>query len=210
MKPVEFITKHNLDRDNFSHDHFIQDFTFEFMTLLEVGKAKENIKGYDNAVRAIRAKWDAINKRVGGKMPEKLWSYFYATVVANMREEIFPEEMKKRREDAEKKRRFREENRRWQREENRRWQREWQREWGFESIFGDFFKEFLGRILNNVVEDPTEHFATLGISDSASAEEVKAAFRKKALEHHPDRGGDRKMFEKCVDAKNRILAFLES
>lgn len=200
MKPVEFITKHGLDRDHFSHDHFIQDFTFEFLTLLEVGKAKENIKGYDNAVRAIRAKWDAIKKRVGNKLPEKIWNYFYATVVAKMQEEMFPEEMAKRREEAERRRKFREENRRWEREQSK--------QWGYESIFGDFFKEFFNRILNSVVEDPTEHFVTLGIDDSANAEEVKAAFRKKALEHHPDMGGDRKMFEKCVDAKNRILAFL--
>lgn len=200
MKPVEFIEKHGLDRGNFSHDHFIQDFTFEFMILLEVGKAKENIKGYDNAVRAIRAKWDAINKRVGNKMPEKLWNYFYATVVAKMREEIFPEEMKQRRKEEERRKRFR--------EEQKRWERSYSREWGFESLFGDFFKEFLGRLLNSHVEDPTEHFATLGLDDTANADEVKVAFRKKALEHHPDRGGDRRMFEKCVDAKNRILAFL--
>jgi curved DNA-binding protein CbpA len=34
------------------------------------------------------------------------------------------------------------------------------------------------------------HYATLGVPRDASATEIKAAFRKLASEHHPDRGGD--------------------
>ena len=37
---------------------------------------------------------------------------------------------------------------------------------------------------------PLSPRAILEVGDDASLEEVKAAFRRKALEHHPDRGGD--------------------
>jgi hypothetical protein len=36
---------------------------------------------------------------------------------------------------------------------------------------------------------PVDPYVLLGIAQTASIEDVKAAFRKKALEHHPDRGG---------------------
>jgi hypothetical protein len=37
--------------------------------------------------------------------------------------------------------------------------------------------------------------ALLGVSEHASAEEVRRAFRARALASHPDRGGDRTSFE---------------
>lgn len=36
---------------------------------------------------------------------------------------------------------------------------------------------------------PVDPYVLLGIDAAATLEEVKAAFRKKALEHHPDHGG---------------------
>lgn len=45
-----------------------------------------------------------------------------------------------------------------------------------------------------------DYYGTLGVSKNASAEEIKAAFRKKAHEHHPDKGGDAEKFKEINEA----------
>ena len=53
-------------------------------------------------------------------------------------------------------------------------------------------------------------FAALGLSDSASLEEVKLAYRNRARELHPDLGGDPMEFEALTaiynEAKNAVLS----
>ena len=44
------------------------------------------------------------------------------------------------------------------------------------------------------------HYSTLGVEKSASPEEIKAAFKKLAMTHHPDRGGDQKKFQEINEA----------
>lgn len=34
-----------------------------------------------------------------------------------------------------------------------------------------------------------DHYAALGVHPSVSADEIRAAYRRKCAEHHPDRGG---------------------
>ena len=41
----------------------------------------------------------------------------------------------------------------------------------------------------------TDHYATLGVPRTASADEIKRAFRKLASQHHPDKGGDTAKFQ---------------
>jgi len=45
-----------------------------------------------------------------------------------------------------------------------------------------------------------DYYEVLGIGKSASADEIKKAFRKAAVEHHPDRGGDEAKFKEINEA----------
>lgn len=46
----------------------------------------------------------------------------------------------------------------------------------------------------------TEYYDLLGVPKTASQDEIKRAFRKKAHEHHPDKGGDEATFKKLNEA----------
>ncbi len=45
-----------------------------------------------------------------------------------------------------------------------------------------------------------DYYEVLGVSKDASADEIKKAFRKQAIEHHPDRGGDEAKFKELNEA----------
>ncbi|MGZ6005713.1 MAG: molecular chaperone DnaJ [Candidatus Saccharimonadales bacterium] len=45
-----------------------------------------------------------------------------------------------------------------------------------------------------------DYYEVLGVGKSASADELKKAFRKAAIEHHPDRGGDEAKFKELNEA----------
>jgi molecular chaperone DnaJ len=46
----------------------------------------------------------------------------------------------------------------------------------------------------------TDHYATLGVAKTATADEIKRAFRKLASQHHPDKGGDTQKFQAIQQA----------
>jgi DnaJ-class molecular chaperone len=41
----------------------------------------------------------------------------------------------------------------------------------------------------------SEHYNTLGVSKTASQDDIKKAYRKLASKHHPDKGGDTATFQ---------------
>lgn len=45
-----------------------------------------------------------------------------------------------------------------------------------------------------------DYYEVLGVGKSASADEIKKAFRKAAIQHHPDRGGDETKFKEVNEA----------
>jgi DnaJ family protein A protein 2 len=52
--------------------------------------------------------------------------------------------------------------------------------------------------------DTTEYYKVLGVEKSASGSEIKKAFRKLAMKHHPDRGGDEELFKKIQEAHETL------
>lgn len=49
-----------------------------------------------------------------------------------------------------------------------------------------------------------DHYSTLGLDKSASADDIQKAFRKAAMKHHPDRGGDAGKFQEINEAYSTL------
>lgn len=50
----------------------------------------------------------------------------------------------------------------------------------------------------------SDFYKTLGISEQATEDDIKKAYRKLAKEHHPDKGGDTKTFQTITEAYNTL------
>lgn len=200
MNTKEYITKYQLNISNkFNHSDFVKDLSIDFIAFLEINKANDNIKGFDNALRCIRMKFDAISNKTIGILPEKLWNFFYATVIVKLREEICPKDMQKRRDIQDMKKKE------WE-------QRQAQRKWEDEQ-FNDYFwgQNFYSLLFGNIKSPkPIECFEVLGVSENADEAEIKSAYKKLAIQHHPDKGGKQEVFVKITESKNKCLNWLQS
>ena len=179
MKTKEYINKYKLDEiggvNKLNHDDFVADLTIDFMTLLEVGNSTKNIKGFENAVRAIRMKWDGVNNKTVGQLPEKVWSYFYAKVIIGYKQELFPEILKAR-EEAKKRREE------YKRKEEQEFNSYFNPFFGFNDLFGNFIASLFK------TQIPESSFVKLGLTSSATIDEVKESYRTLVLLYHPDKG----------------------
>lgn len=94
MTTAQYVKKYNLRESNqFSHPEFVSDLTIDFISIIEWFKAKSSWQypHFQECVKQIRQKWDSINNKTAGELPEKLWGYFWATVVVKSEEELFPD-----------------------------------------------------------------------------------------------------------------------
>ena len=194
MKSIHYVKKYNLNLGpNFNHKELISDLTLDFITLLEVGKAHQNIKGFENAVNAIKMKFDGISNKTAGVFPEKLWGFFFATVIAKMREDLFPDIMKARSD---------------RRDEIKKEREERQRMYDGGDFFEDWFKRaFIASILAGSAA-PTTELSLLGLTESATEDEIKVSYKNLAKKHRPDKGGKQAKFVEITEAKNKCLAWV--
>jgi hypothetical protein len=205
MKTKEYVLKYKLNIDSkFNHNEFISDLTTDFKTLLETGKGFEKIKGFDNAVNAIRMKFTAINNKTIGCIPEKLWNYFYASVIIALKKQLFPQEM------AQKDKERKEKKKEW--EERQKWENN-----AFDDMFQGFFHNFYKNILKDIsnIKPDLKYFKILNLdyddNNSENIEEMlKKNYRKLAFKYHPDTGqnSNNQKFVEITEAKNKIQAYL--
>lgn len=195
MTTKEYVSKYRLDKsDRFDHSQFVEDLADDLIALLEINKALDNIKGFDNAVRCVRMKFDAINNKTLGNIPEKLWNYFYAAVVVKLQEEMCPREMNRRREiKADKQKAY---------EQRKQWEQQ-------------MFDDFWGRSFHNMLfgarksfAPPIEAFEVLKLTTHSNIDDVKTAYKKLSIIHHPDKGGKQEKFIEITEAKNKCLEWL--
>ena len=45
-----------------------------------------------------------------------------------------------------------------------------------------------------------DYYGVLGVSEDATIEEIKKAYRKLSMEHHPDKGGDEELYKTITEA----------
>src|SRR5580704_9240659 len=57
-----------------------------------------------------------------------------------------------------------------------------------------------GEATGSMAATKRDYYEVLGVGKDASADEIKKAFRKAAIEHHPDRGGDEAKFKEVNEA----------
>jgi hypothetical protein len=204
MTTKEYIKKYKLNTSNqFSHSDFVNDIKSDFLALLEMNNAIDNLKGFENALRCVNMKWDAIVNKTLGRFPEKLWNFFYATVVVKLREELCQRELQKRKALQESKRK---EYERRKAEENRFFDEMFkERSKTWERIWSEMF-------IASVQSVPAAEFIVLGIKniENVTPNDVKSAYRSLTIQHHPDKGGKQEDFIKITEAKNKCLAWLNA
>lgn len=75
------------------------------------------------------------------------------------------------------------------------------------NFFGNPFEDFKSHTKwGEYHEEENENYSVLGLKRSASDEDIKKAFREKALETHPDKGGDEEEFKKVREAYECLIS----
>lgn len=205
MKPKEYVRTFNLDTAQTLSKGFIETFSEEFVTNILFLNEKGGF-GYERfkiCVEQAKQKYDSIrNKSVApAESFAKAWNYFYATTVVKLRDSLFGDFLKAKKKGYEAKKRAYEENHRWEREALGE-------DMGlFARMFQENFIRFLRSLSDSV---PHSSFEMLGLTSEASAEEIQAGFKRLALQHHPDKGGDEDTFKALLLAKEKCLAYKTS
>lgn len=126
-----------------------------------------------------------------------MWSYFYATVIAPLRDNMCPKEMERRRVQEERRKE----------ELNIRKERQRQFQKWVEDAERERRKRMEAFILALLLVDqcPADSFAFLGLPEDTSEEDIKGRYREMAVKCHPDKGGSQEVFIQLTEHKNKCL-----
>jgi len=95
-----YVKRFELDKsdNSFSHSIFAEWLEEDFIGLIEEMKRMSDfdLRQFNYCVKEIKKKWDSINNKTIGNLPEKLWNYFYAQVISKKKDELFPEVKKQK------------------------------------------------------------------------------------------------------------------
>lgn len=78
---------------------------------------------------------------------------------------------------------------------------------GFESFFGGGFEG--GHPAQQKPVDNNKFYEALGVPKTATAAEIKKAYRKLALKNHPDKGGDPELVRSIFRSQPCPCGYLE-
>lgn len=217
MKPKEYVSKYHMDvNENFDHSMFVADLTVDFQSVIEYQKTvgQYSLSHFENIVKQIKQKFDSISykSKMGIEKWDKLWKFFYASVVVKVRDADFGEQIRKQKEDKHEEWRSRND---WKNFNYGDYGGRFFKDDIFERIFSSFFgfgfgSSFASDSFDLHVGPPVKEFGELGlVPETATIEDVNIAFRKLALLHHPDKGGDASKFQTIMESKNRCIMYLE-
>jgi hypothetical protein len=198
MKTKEYIKKYNLDiQSKFNHNDFINDLTVDFISQLEFHTSTFQgltLVKYQILVKQIREKWNNISLKSKEALPDKLWNYFYATVIAKVKEEYFKDYFAKIKREKEEKKKF------WAQFNN-----------GYDSFFDNFFHNFWKERISSLLSGNNidNYLSTLGFDKIPVLDDLNKKYRELVMQHHPDKGGNSEMFQKITEAKNYILRYIK-
>jgi len=207
MKPKEYKKKYlSIERDGKlnaqEQDTFLEDFEADFVKALNICKNNLNLTRFKSLVKEIRSKWDSIFFGVIDEH-EKLWKYFYATVVVPNREIFCGEEIKKNQAEFERKKKE------WQ-----QWREFTDPSYMWEQMFKERMNEY-EQILKSLLANPRpiQSFNYFGYEeksiDSITANDVIKKYKQMAITLHPDKGGETSSFQELAMHKERCVSFLE-
>jgi DnaJ-class molecular chaperone len=211
MKPKQYVSKYSLDKtESFNHRDFISDLTSDFLATIQYLQSVNQLplSRFDTVVKEMRSKWDSISIKCKGEgLPEFLWDHFYINVIMSTKENLFGDQLKKKREAEEKEKAKRE---RYNRNDN------------FFQYGGSFndnlWEELLKRMFDTFnlfnsrfsLSIPEDSFQFLGLTSEASIDDINQSYRTMSLKFHPDKGGSQESFIKLTEAKNKCTMYAQN
>lgn len=212
MKTNEYIDKYKLNETIiFDNQSFVNDLNNDFKIELNKRKDKNNyvpITGFENAAKCIYEKWESINNKIPVKIEDKIWKYFWKVYVADLRDQLFPEEMKKRNE-------IKTEKNKYHYHKNSFYSQYKLFNEFFNFNFYQFVDDMLNNMLNNkenIKEKYQSYFTALSLNiDNSKIDDVKSKYRELSKLYHPDQGStDYDNFILITEAKNKCLEYLNT